>query len=82
LIRVSWKVIAGMNCLVDEGLILRNKLEFLQIELRDLTAAINRMSHKKRVVTNKADEVARQASEEREAQSAAAQDFIRTTRQV
>lgn len=68
--------------LVDEGLILRNKLEFLQIELRDLTAAINRMSHKKRVVTNKADEVARQASEEREAQSAAAQDFIRTTRQV
>ena len=68
--------------LVDEGHILRNKLEFLQIELRDLTIAINRMSQKKRVVTNKADEVERQASEDRDTQSDAAQDFIRTRRQV
>ena len=68
--------------LADEGQILQNKLEFLQIELRDLTAAINRISHKKRVVSNKADEVERQASEDRDAQSDAAQDFIRATRQV
>lgn len=68
--------------LVDEGHILRNKLEFLQIELRDLIAAINWMSQKKRVVTNKADEVERQASEDRDTQSDAAQDFIRTRRQV
>jgi len=68
--------------LVDEGHILRNKLEFLQIELRDLIAAINWMSQKKRVVTNKADEVERQASEDRDTQSDATQDFIRTRRQV
>jgi len=68
--------------LVDEGHILRNKLEFLQIELRDLIAAINWMSQKKRVVTNKADEVERQASEDRDKQSDATQDFIRTRRQV
>jgi hypothetical protein len=68
--------------LVDESALLQNKLEFLQVELRDLTAAINRMSHKKRVVSNKADEVERQVSEDRDAQSDAAQDFIRATRQV
>lgn len=68
--------------LVDEGHILRNKLEFMQIELRDLIAAINWMSQKKRVVTNKADEVERQASEDRDTQSDATQDFIRTRRQV
>lgn len=68
--------------LVDEGHILRNKLEFLQIELRDLIATINWMSQKKRVVTNKADEVERQASEDRDTQSDATQDFIRTRRQV
>lgn len=68
--------------LVDESEFLQNKLEFLQVELRDLTAAINRMSHKKRVVSNKADEVERQVSEDRDAQSDAAQDFIRATRQV
>lgn len=67
--------------LVDEGQILQNKLEFLDIELRDLTAAINRMSHKKRVVTTKADEVERQVSKDREDRLDAAQDFIRATRQ-
>jgi hypothetical protein len=68
--------------LVDEGQLLQNKLEFLQVELRDLTAAINRMSQKKRVVSNKADEVERQVSEDRDAQSDAAQDFIRAARRV
>ena len=68
--------------LVDERELLQNKLEFLQIELRDLTIAINRMSHKKRVVSNKADEAERPVSENREAQQDAAHDFARTTRQV
>lgn len=67
--------------LVDEGQILQNKLEFLDIELRDLTAAINQMSHKKRVVTTKADEMERQVSKARDDRLDAAQDFLGVTRQ-
>lgn len=67
--------------LVDEGQLLQNKLEFLQVELRDLTTAINRMRQKNRVVTTKADEVERQISKERDTRLEAAQNFRRVTQQ-
>lgn len=67
--------------LVDEGQLLQNKLEFLQIELRDLTTVINRMRQKNRVVTTKAEEVERQISKERDTRLDAAQSFRRATQQ-
>lgn len=67
--------------LVDEGQTLQNKLEFLDIELRDLTAAINQMIHKKRVVTTKADEMERQVSKARVDRLDTTQDFLGVTRQ-
>ncbi|AGI68507.1 putative hypothetical protein associated with flagellum synthesis [Octadecabacter antarcticus 307] len=64
--------------LIDESQLLQNKLDFLTIELRDLTTEITRVSYKKQVVSNKADEVVRRSREDREARAEAALDFIHT----
>lgn len=64
--------------LIDEGQLLQNKLDFLLKELRDLTAEITRINHRKKIVSNKADELVRQSREEHEARTEAAQSFIFT----
>ena len=64
--------------LIDEGQLLQNKLDFLAKELRDLTAEITRINHRKKIVSNKADELVRQSREDHEARTEAAQSFIFT----
>ena len=64
--------------LIDEGQLLQNKLDFLAKELRDLTAEVTRINHRKKIVSNKADELVRQSREDHEARTEAAQSFIFT----
>ena len=64
--------------LIDEGQLLQNKLDFLAKELRDLTSEITRINHRKKIVSNKADELVRQSREDHEARTEAAQSFIFT----
>ena len=59
--------------LIDECELLQNKLDFLETEMRDLTAVVTQMGHKQQIVSNKADEVARLAREEKETRIEAAQ---------
>ena len=63
--------------LIEESKLLQNKLDFLEIEMRDLTAVVTQMGHKQQIVSNKADEVARLAKEEKEARIEAAQVVLR-----
>jgi hypothetical protein len=63
--------------LIEESKLLQNKLDFLEIEMRDLTAVVTQMGHKQQIVSNKADEVARLAKEEKEARIDAAQVVLR-----
>jgi hypothetical protein len=63
--------------LIEESKLLQNKLDFLEIELRDLTALVTQMGHKQQIVSNKADEVARLEKEEKEARIEAAQVVLR-----
>jgi hypothetical protein len=63
--------------LIDESKLLQNKLDFLEIEMRDLTALVTQMGHKQQIVSNKADEVARLAREEKETRIEAAQVVLR-----
>ena len=63
--------------LIEESKLLQNKLDFLEIEMRDLTAVVTQMGHKQQIVSNKADEVARIAKEEKEARIEAAQVVLR-----
>ena len=63
--------------LIDESKLLQNKLDFLEIEMADLTAVVTQMGHKKQIVSNKADEVARLAREEKETRIEAAQVVLR-----
>jgi hypothetical protein len=63
--------------LIDESKLLQNKLDFLEIEMRDLTALVTQMGHKQQIVSNKADEVARLAREEKETRIEAAQVVFR-----
>ena len=63
--------------LIEESKLLQNKVDFLEIEMRDLTALVTQMGHKQQIVSNKADEVARLAKEEKEARIEAAQVVLR-----
>jgi hypothetical protein len=63
--------------LIDESKLLQNKLDFLEIEMADLTAVVTQMGHKQQIVSNKADEVARLAREEKETRIEAAQVVLR-----
>ena len=63
--------------LIDESKLLQNKLDFLEIEMADLTAVVTQMGHKQQIVSNKADEVARLAREEKENRIEAAQVISR-----
>ena len=63
--------------LIDESQLLQNKLDFLEIEMRDLTAVVTQMGHKQQIVLNKADEVARLARQEKETRIEAAQVALR-----
>jgi hypothetical protein len=63
--------------LIEESKLLQNKLDFLEIEMRDLTAVVTQMGHKQQIVSNKADEVARLAKEEKEARIEASQVVLR-----
>jgi hypothetical protein len=63
--------------LIEESKLLQNKLDFLEIEMRDLTAVVTQMGHKQQIVSNKADDVARLAKEEKEARIEAAQVVFR-----
>jgi hypothetical protein len=63
--------------LIEESKLLQNKLDFLEIEMRDLTVLVTQMGHKQQIVSNKADEVARLAKEEKEARIEAAQVVLR-----
>jgi hypothetical protein len=63
--------------LIEESKLLQNKLDFLEIEMRDLTALVTQMGHKQQIVSNKADEVARLAKEEKEARIEASQVVLR-----
>ncbi|MFT7493626.1 MAG: hypothetical protein ACI9RO_001072 [Alteromonas macleodii] len=68
--------------LIDEGQLLQDKLDFLAKELRDLTAEITRINHRKKVVSNKADELVRQSREDHEARAEASQSFIFTNSRI
>ena len=63
--------------LIDECELLQNKLDFLETEMRDLTAVVTQMGHKQQIVSNKADEVARLARQEKETRIEAAQVALR-----
>lgn len=53
--------------LIEEAQVLQNRLDFLRVELADVTVALTRMSHKKQRVSEKAQEAYRLARIEREA---------------
>ena len=63
--------------LIDESKLLQNKIDFLEIEMEDLTAIVTQMGHKQQIVSNKADEVVRLAREEKENRTEAAQVISR-----
>ena len=63
--------------LIDESKLLQNKIDFLEIEMEDLTAIVTQMGHKQQIVSNKADEVVRLAREEKENRIEAAQVISR-----
>lgn len=52
--------------LIEETEALSNKLEFLTVEMTNVTETIARMSHKKQLVADKAQQVLREAQQERE----------------
>lgn len=52
--------------LIEETEALSNKLEFLTVEMTNVTETIARMSHKKQLVSDKAQQVLREAQQERE----------------
>jgi acyl-CoA reductase-like NAD-dependent aldehyde dehydrogenase len=63
--------------LIDESEILQNKLDFLETEMRDLTTIVTQIGHKQQIVSNKADEVARLARQEKETRIEAAEVALR-----
>ena len=63
--------------LIDESKLLQNKIDFLEIEMEDLTAIVTQMGHKQQIVSDKADEVVRLAREEKENRTEAAQVISR-----
>lgn len=63
--------------LIEETELLLNKLDFLMVEMTNVTGMIARMSHKKQLVSDKARQVLKQAQQEREALIEASQATYR-----
>lgn len=53
--------------LIEETESLANKLDFLMVEMTNVTEAVTRMSHKKQLVSDKARQVLKEVQQEREA---------------
>ncbi|WP_292287507.1 hypothetical protein [Marivita sp.] len=63
--------------LIEETQALSNKLDFLTVELTNVTGAIARMSHKKQLVSDKARQVLKEAQQERDSMIEASQTTYR-----
>lgn len=63
--------------LIEETEALSNKLDFLLVEMTNVTEAIARMSHKKQLVSDKARQVLKEAQQERETMIEASQTTYR-----
>lgn len=63
--------------LIEETQALSNKLDFLTVELTNVTGVIARMSHKKQLVSDKARQVLKEAQQERESMIEACQTTYR-----
>ena len=55
--------------LIEEAQTLRNKLDFLRVEMANISASIVQMSHKQKVVAGKAQDALKQMREEHEAKA-------------
>jgi uncharacterized membrane protein len=63
--------------LIEETEALSNKLDFLMVEMTNVTEMIARMSHKKKLVSEKARQVLKEAQQERETMIEASQTTYR-----
>lgn len=63
--------------LIEESETLANKLEFLMVEMANVTEAIGRMSHKKQLVSDKARQVLKEVQLKRETMMEASQTTYR-----
>lgn len=63
--------------LIEESETLASKLEFLMVEMANVTEAIARMSHKKQLVSDKARQVLKEAQLKRETMLEASQTTYR-----